>query len=640
MTEYFTSSLIILPLFLALISAFSYNRTLRYVLAYLTLTSLTVMSVLTFIRAQGVIITLDYPSQVGLIITTLDMLLLLYFLYVGIKKRHVLVVILAFLQIIPLIHLETVIHEVRASPTFLIDPLSATMCLIICIIGSLIVVYSLSYMEEHEKHLHLQKTRQPRFLFFMILFLAAMNGVVISNNLYWLYFFWEVTTFCCYQLIRHDLTEQSEKNALLALWVGLIGGVAFIGSMYLGVYYVYSLSIAEILRAKASVYIPLTLALLSLAAFTKSAQIPFQSWLLGAMIAPTPVSALLHSSTMVKAGVYLILRMTPAMSNFPALSYCIAAVGGLSFLSASVLAINQRESKKVLAYSTISNLGLIILCAGINTPLALMAAMFLLIFHAISKGLLFLGAGVIENRVLTRNIEHWEGMLGKYPLSAMVMLLGMVMMYLPPFGMLIGKWLTIESASSLKAISIPLVLILSIGGATTTFFWSKWMGCMLTHPPALFELKPEKIPFSYKLSMLTMVGIDVALSIFAGLVAAIIDPALKVLRGEAPVPYSLLGIFTDMGSFLTIPLILSFFVAIVLALVIARLRGGSMAPPYLCGENVSGDPYSFISTVDKPVKFDVSNLYFDRSLGSPSVNKTLTLIGMILLAFMFSLVVI
>jgi ech hydrogenase subunit A len=150
MTEYFTSSLIILPLFLALISAFSYNRTLRYVLAYLTLTSLTVMSILTFIRAQGVIITLDYPSQVGLIITTLDMLLLLYFLYVGIKKRHFLVVILAFLQVIPLIHLETVIHEVRASPTFLIDPLSATMCLIICIIGSLIVVYSLSYMEEHE----------------------------------------------------------------------------------------------------------------------------------------------------------------------------------------------------------------------------------------------------------------------------------------------------------------------------------------------------------------------------------------------------------------------------------------------------------------------------------------------------------
>ncbi|MCS7103834.1 MAG: NADH-quinone oxidoreductase subunit L, partial [Candidatus Korarchaeum sp.] len=322
--EFIVTSLIAIPSLLALISAVSYNKALRYFVVYVTFVLLTLISIITFyhvLSSESHLITLSYPPQVDLIIMVMDFGLLLFFLYVGVTRRHPLVILLTILQLLPLIYLETLIHGIKASPTILIDPLSAIMCLIICIIGSLIVIYSLNYMEEHEEHLHLKRTRQPRFFFFMILLLAAMNGVVISNNLYWLYFFWEVTTLCCYQLIRHDLTEQAERNALLALWMGIIGGVAFVSSMFIGVMQLHSLTLSEIINAKSPIYIPLLLALLSLAAFTKSAQVPFHSWLLGAMIAPTPVSALLHSSTMVKAGIYLILRISPGLINFPVLSY-------------------------------------------------------------------------------------------------------------------------------------------------------------------------------------------------------------------------------------------------------------------------------------------------------------------------------
>ena len=163
---------------------------------------------------------------------------------------------------------------------------------------------------------------------------------------------------------------------------------------------------------------------MALAAFTKSAQFPFHSWLLGAMVAPTPVSALLHSSTMVNAGVYMTLRITPALRGTQ-ISWVVALIGAFTFMLTAILAVNQRVSKGILAYSTIGNLGLIILCAGINTPLSYAAALTLLLFHSLAKGLLFMCAGIVENRVHSRLIEDWEGLLGRLPFTTMVMLVGM-----------------------------------------------------------------------------------------------------------------------------------------------------------------------------------------------------------------------
>ena len=162
-------------------------------------------------------------------------------------------------------------------------------------------------------------------------------------------------------------------------------GGAFVGGM-IGVYHATgSLDIQQIVSAGhmgGALLIPL--ALLCLAGFTKSAQVPFQSWLLGAMVAPTPVSALLHSSTMVKAGVFVVVRFAPAFAG-TFFSQCLTIVGAFTFLVTIALALGQRNGKKILAYSTISNLGLIIACAGINTPTALAAGILLILFHAISK---------------------------------------------------------------------------------------------------------------------------------------------------------------------------------------------------------------------------------------------------------------
>lgn len=188
----------------------------------------------------------------------------------------------------------------------------------------------------------------------------------------------------------------------------------------------------------------LPFAFLCLAAFTKSAQVPFESWLCGAMVAPTPVSALLHSATMVKAGTYLLLRMAPAFAG-TTMSTIVALFGAFTFVGTCMLAVSQSNAKKILAYSTISNLGLIIACVGINTPASMVAATMIIIYHSVSKGLLFMCVGAIEQRIGSRDIEDMRGLYSVMPRTAIITAIGIFTMMLPPFGMLIGKWMAIEA---------------------------------------------------------------------------------------------------------------------------------------------------------------------------------------------------
>ncbi|NCD35520.1 MAG: NADH-quinone oxidoreductase subunit L, partial [Spartobacteria bacterium] len=243
------------------------------------------------------------------LIAVLDFALLFVILGISYQLKNKLVALLTVLQIVPLAFLELFMHSGgETGPTLYGDQFSMIMCMIISIIGSLICIYGLPYMKEHEHHLKLDSSRQGRFFFFMILFLGAMNGLVFANNLLWLYFFWEVTTFCSFMLIKHDDTEIAVKNATRALWMNMLGGVAFVFALILIRAQDMPLSLQEIISAEnASAVLLLPIGLLCFAGFTKAAQLPFQSWLCGAMVAPTPVSALLHSSTMVKAGVYLVI---------------------------------------------------------------------------------------------------------------------------------------------------------------------------------------------------------------------------------------------------------------------------------------------------------------------------------------------
>ncbi|MDD5675441.1 MAG: proton-conducting transporter membrane subunit, partial [Chitinivibrionales bacterium] len=343
----------------------------------------------------------------------------------------------------------------------------------------------------HEHHKDL-KDKRPFFFFILFVFLSAMFGLVFSNNLMWLYFFWEITTLCSFLLIGYQGNAESINNAFKALIYNLLGGLGFAGGVIYLYYTSHTIELDKMLTLeKAAVLLPAVL--ISFAGITKSAQMPFSSWLLGAMVAPTPVSALLHSSTMVKAGVYIIVRLAPLFTGTHA-GLMVALVGGSTFLITSLIAISQRNAKRVLAYSTVANLGLIIMCAGVGTPAAIWAAIMLIIFHAISKCLLFLCVGSVEHKIGSRDIEDMDGLIAGMPQIAAMMLIGMAGMFLAPFGMLISKWVVLKALVEVQPLLAGIVVF---GSAATLFFWGKWMGKLISvmASPSGLEKKVSKDEF-------------------------------------------------------------------------------------------------------------------------------------------------
>lgn len=573
----------------------------------------------------------------GLLITIADFALILVFLYLGFVRKSALVMGLALAQLLPLAYFEFVMGaHTEVEPAFFVDWLTITMVLIISIIGSIITVYAIPYMTDHEHHGHLPVTRQPRFFLFLVLFLGAMNGLVLANNLFWMYFFWEVTTLCCVMLIGHDGTAEALNNAYRALWMNLIGGVGFVAAIITLYTQAHTLSVKAIVEGGTPPEIVLLpMAFLCLAGFTKAAQMPFQGWLLGAMVAPTPVSALLHSSTMVKAGVYLIVRFAPAFRD-TYLSNLVAVAGAFTFLAAAMLAISQSNGKRVLAYSTISNLGLIIACAGLNTSLALAAAVMLIIFHAVSKGLLFMTAGVIEHGIWSREIEDMEGLLAKMPLTTIVAIVGILSMLLPPFGVLIAKWAAIEASAKL-----PLAMLLFVGGsAFTVVFWTKWMGRMLSTVPGSGDFKIEPLHALYSAPLVLLAA---GAAILSALVALVMDN----LVAPAVVEYYASSGFTtpngqlasDVGSFPVWPLFVVIMLIILLPTVFVRVRRQDVRAAYMCGEQM-GDvsAVSFRSVADEGQELNIGGYYFDRFFGEGNLNKWFNPVATALIIILFGVV--
>jgi len=241
-----------------------------------------VVSVASLALVQSGAISFTPESFLGInpdgLIAILDFALLFVILGIAYRMKNKLIAVLTLLQIVPLAFLELFMNPgENMGPAIYVDQFSMIMCMVISIVGSLICVYGLAYMKEHEHHLKLATSRQGRFFFFMVLFLGAMNGLVFSNNLLWLYFFWEVTTFCSFMLIKHDDTEIAVKNATRALWMNMLGGVAFVLALVIFRSQGLPLSLQEIITAEsASKLILLPVGLLCFAGFTKAAQLPFQ----------------------------------------------------------------------------------------------------------------------------------------------------------------------------------------------------------------------------------------------------------------------------------------------------------------------------------------------------------------------------
>ncbi|MCL2478184.1 MAG: hypothetical protein FWF22_01690, partial [Treponema sp.] len=442
------------------------------------------------------------------IMLVIDVLIAVYVIYAGIKNRSYLVSYLSAAQIGLLLWFELAVgHDMHTAETLYIDKLSLIMIAIIGVIGSLICVYAIEYMKDYHRHHPEYKDRRSMFFTVLMVFLSAMFGLVISNDLIYMLFFWEITSLCSFLLIGYTKTPEAIKNSMLAITINVFGGLCFTaGIVMLAINYrIIDLNGLLALNSNAPIIITVVF-LIACAGLTKSAQLPFSKWLLGAMVAPTPTSAMLHSSTMVKAGVYLIIRLAPMLGHTP-VGIAVTLVGGVTFIWTAVLAVSQSDAKKILAYSTISNLGLIVACAGINTAESMWAAVMLIIFHAIAKSLLFLTVGSTEYQLGSRNVEDMDGLFQISTALTMLLVIGIAGMFIAPFGMLISKWAAMKAF--VDSGNIVVVLIIAFGSSVTLFFWTKWLGKLIANAhrlaPTNYIMRNDEKVGRYTLAALVII---------------------------------------------------------------------------------------------------------------------------------------
>ncbi|RKD25941.1 Na+/H+ antiporter subunit A [Ammoniphilus oxalaticus] len=336
--------------------------------------------------------------------------------------------------------------------TTYIDGLSLVFGLLIAGIGSLVILYSIYYLSKEREALH-------NFYIYLLLFMGAMLGLVFSDNIYVLYVFWEITSISSFLLIAYWYErERSRYGAQKSMLITIFGGLAMLAGLIMLSLMADTNSIREMVNHASiifeqSLFIP-ALILILLGAFTKSAQFPFSIWLPDAMEAPTPISAYLHSATMVKAGIYLVARLTPVFGGSAEWFWIVSSVGLITLLYGSVNAVRQTDLKALLAYSTISQLGLIMCLLGLGSvalffgqasesavyAVAIFAAIFHLVNHSTFKGCLFMVIGIIDHETGTRDIRHLGGLMGLMPVSFTLTIIGsFAMAGLPPFNGFLSK---------------------------------------------------------------------------------------------------------------------------------------------------------------------------------------------------------
>ncbi|MCG8547588.1 MAG: putative monovalent cation/H+ antiporter subunit A [Alphaproteobacteria bacterium] len=332
---------------------------------------------------------------------------------------------------------------------FLIDGLSLTFGLLISGICVIILLYSSAYIAGHP---HFR-----RFYLYLVLFMASMLGLVLADNLIMLFVFWELTTITSYLLIGYDhASARSRRSALQALLVTGAGGLVLLAGFILLGTVASDFEISDIVASGDLVrahplYHPI-LILILIGAFTKSAQFPFHFWLPNAMAAPTPVSAFLHSATMVKAGIYLMARMHPALSGTEAWVWTLTIVGAVTALLASILALRQTDLKMMLAYTTIMALGTLTMFLGSEASVGIAAAVTFLIVHSLYKASLFLVVGAVDHGAGTRDVTRLGGLARAMPVTAVTAAAAALSMAgFPPFLGFIGKELKYEGALAIAS---------------------------------------------------------------------------------------------------------------------------------------------------------------------------------------------
>lgn len=424
------------------------------------------------------------------------------------------------------------IPEIGLNLEFSLNGLSMAFALLITGIGALVFLYSAAYMKSYEG--------TDKFYFYLFLFSGAMLGLVLSGNLVQLFIFWELTSFLSYLLISffHE-KETARKAAFQSLFITALGGLILLSGIILlgSVVGSYSISdwIAHSSEIKASpLYLPGLLCIL-VGAFTKSAQFPFHFWLPGAMQAPTPVSSYLHSATMVKAGVFLLLTLSPALGGTTEWTYIIPLFGAITMLTGAYFSITQTDLKAILAYTTISALGILILLIGIDTDLSIKAALLFLFVHAFYKATLFMIAGLIDKKTGTRELTLLGGLKKTMPITFVLTTLALLSMAgLPPMLGFLGKELIYEAKVQSPGIA-SLVLIMGVSAnvfmvAVSLYFMAKvFLGNTVKSPKPASE---KGLLFLIGPAILAVLSL--AFGLFPDMLGTrIIEPALHSIRTNA-----------------------------------------------------------------------------------------------------------
>ena len=568
---------IVIPWVIALVIYLAKKDIVTNLLTFFTLPVLLITAYMAYIAPHPTLI--ETPKWMDLLMTIYDFALLGYFFYQGIIRKNSLIAILATIQIAFLIFVLLMMPH-SLTPNIYVDNITVMFYLIVAIIGVPIAIFATKYMDYQEKNKH-------SFVAIVVWFLGVMNFAVSVNNIEWFFALFETTTLASYIMIGFRGDKEAIKNSNLALWMNQIGGIAILVALMIfikanGVYHFTDLLKNPTLISMAA------LGFLSLSALVKGAQLPFHKWLLGAMIAPTPVSAILHSATMVKIAPYLILRIAPVIKG-TLLAKLLIITTGYVFVVAAVIALTQDNFKKILAYSTISLLGLMMLAAAVGTPIAVTASLVLIIFHAFAKGFLFVEAGVLEKVFHVKYIKDMRRLIEKAPLTLMFIFFGFLNMTFVPFGTFIGKWMMIEEVSNFLQHGSYIILILYVGAGSAflSILYMKVLGISVRKAHGIGKVKWVNLPATFNFVSIWYYVWLLGITIFiAPFISDFILPITKSIAGEANIHADGLTLYMNNSA-------LYFWQiagALILLLLIHALPyfvkfKADTVHPYNCGEN-------------------------------------------------------
>ncbi len=426
--------------------------------------------------------------------------------------------------------------------TLRLDGFAWMFAVLVTGIGFLVAVYARYYMSAADP--------VPRFFSFFLAFMGAMLGIVMSGNLVQLVFFWELTSLLSFALIGYwHHREDARRGARMALLVTGTGGLCLLAGVLLLGHIAGSYDLDAVLASgdaiRAHRLYPAILALVLLGAFTKSAQFPFHFWLPHAMAAPTPVSAYLHSATMVKAGVFLLARLWPALAGTEAWFWTVGLAGLATLVFGAYAAIFERDLKGLLAYSTISHLGLITLLLGLNSPLAAVAAVFHMMNHATFKASLFMAAGVIDHETGTRDMSRLTGLWRAMPITATLAMVASAAMAGVPLlnGFLSKEMFFAETVyiSSLPAVEIGLPVVATVASLFAVVYSLRFgYGLFFGGPAEGLAREPHEAERWMRVPIELLVLLCLRVGIFPqAIIGPALDAAARPVVGGAMPEYSL-----------------------------------------------------------------------------------------------------